>query len=334
MGVGGAAALGQSAGAVGAAGGVGKLRLSGRQYENNSISLEIFEPGKVMTRLLILHCGPMKTGSTAIQDILELNREKLFKLGISYHYVRAKKLLLRLEEIVVRELHSPSKVILLSSEFFAQVNPVSLKKIIQSFNGNRHAIFVSRPLCEIYPSLYLQNLKGSSRRITSFKYFLDRQISSDLAPEKKLGGQLMNFPTLDDRLSSAGCMTHWIQYSRDNLFSSFGQSLEEITGIPLNEIFAVKLAKAKGLSPRRSLRMELAGVVRGINYLNRVNLLHDQFRALLLVILLDVSDLLNNVWGSRSSLSGLQLKRCNAVDNLINEPFLDSRGIFLKKKLP
>ena len=273
-----------------------------------------------MTRTLILHCGPMKTGSTAIQDTLETNREKLLNSGISYHHIRAKTLLQDLEKAISQE--DNSSIILLSSEFFCQANPKSLQQILQRFKGNCHAILVSRPLSEIYPSLYLQNLKGSSRRTTSFEYFLNRQIRSDLAPEQKLGGQLMNFPALDARLSAAGCRTHWINYSRKSLLLAFGESLEEITGIPLDYLAETKIRKPEGLSPRRSLRMELAGIARAINYLNRLNLLHDQLREILLTILLNTSDLLNQAWRNRPSLSQRQLERCNAVDRKINEPFL------------
>ncbi|WP_136987750.1 hypothetical protein [Synechococcus sp. UW69] len=285
-----------------------------------------------MTRTLILHCGPMKTGSTAIQDTLEINKKKLLNSGISYYHIRAKTLLHDLEKAISREKNSKNKIILLSSEFFCQTNPKSLQQILQPFKGNCHAILVSRPLSEIYPSLYLQNLKGSSRRITSFKYFLDRQIISDLAPEKKLGGQLMNFPALDARLSAAGCRTHWIKYSRKNLLLAFSTSLEKIIGIPLDYLVGTKTRKPEGLSPRRSLRMELAGIARAINYLNRLNLLSDHLREILLIILLNTSDLLNQTLRNRPSLNRRQVERCNAVDRTTNEPFLKSHRFGILKE--
>ena len=282
-----------------------------------------------MTRTLILHCGPMKTGSTAIQDTLEINKKKLLDSGISYYHIRAKTLLSDLEKAISQE--NNSSTILVSSEFFCQVNPKSLKQILEPFKGNCHAILVSRPLREIYPSLYLQNLKGSSRRITSFEYFLKRQISSDLAPAKKLGGQLMNFSALDARLSAAGCRTHWIKYSRKNLLLTFSKSLEKITGVPLDYIAETKIRKPEGLSPRRSLRMELAGMARVINYLNRINIVSNHLREKLLTILLNASDLLNQQWRNRPSLSQHQLERCNAVDRTTNEPFLKSHRFGILK---
>lgn len=283
-----------------------------------------------MNRTLILHCGPMKTGSTAIQDTLEINKKKLLGSGISYYHIRAKTLLQDIEEAISQE--DNSSIILLSSEFFCQANPKSLRQILRPFKNNCHSILVSRPLSEIYPSLYLQNLKGSSRRITSFEYFLNRQIRSDLAPEKKLGGQLMNFSALDARLSAAGCRTHWIKYSRKNLLLTFSKSLEAITGIPLDYLAETKIRKSEGLSPRRSLRMELAGIARTINYLNRINIINDHLRETLLTILLNTSDLLNQIWRNRPSLSRRQLERCNAVDRTTNEPFLKSHSFAILKE--
>lgn len=277
-----------------------------------------------MTRTLILHCGPMKTGSTAIQDTLEINKKKLLDSGISYYHIRAKTLLKGLEKAVSQEENS--SIILLSSEFFCQVDPKSLEQILEPFKGNCYAILVSRPLREIYPSLYLQNLKGSSRRITSFEYFLKCQIRSDLTPEKMLGGQLMNFQALDARLLAAGCRTHWINYSRKNLLISFSKSLEKIAGVPLDYLVETKIRKPEGLSPRRSLRMELAGIARAINYLNRLKILDDQLREILLIILLSVSDLLNQIWRNRPSLSRRQLELCDAVDRATNEPFLKGQS--------
>ena len=282
-----------------------------------------------MTRTLILHCGPMKTGSTAIQDTLEINKKKLLDSGISYYHIRAKSLLQELENALSHKENS--RIIVLSSEFFCQTNHKSLQRILETFKGDCHAILVSRPLREIYPSLYLQNLKGSSRRITSFEYFLSRQIRSDLRPEKNLGGQLMNFQALDARLSAAGCRTHWIKYSRKSLLLAFSKSLEKITGIPLDYLAETKIGKPEGLSPRRSLRMELAGIARAINYLNRSNLLNDHLREASLTILLNTSDLLNRILRNRPSLSRRQIQRCNAVDRKTNEPFLKGHSFGIVK---
>ena len=197
-----------------------------------------------MRRLLILHCGPMKTGSTAIQDALKFHRKTLLQLEIDFYHIRAKALQQDLEQILSGVMSRDCRVVLLSSEFFCQMNPISLKRALRSFDGECHAVLISRPLREIYPSLFLQNLKGSSRRVTSFEYFLDRQIELDLTyPNNRdgIGGQLMNFPVLDARLSDAGCLTHWIRYDRDSLILDFFQTVEKITGIPIKDMSDVIL---------------------------------------------------------------------------------------------
>ena len=79
-----------------------------------------------MNRMLILHCGPMKTGSTAIQDLLEINKKKLLSLGISYHHIRAKGLLGNLENAILEESCCENKIIILH-EFFCQSDPILLK---------------------------------------------------------------------------------------------------------------------------------------------------------------------------------------------------------------
>ena len=275
-----------------------------------------------MKRLLILHCGPMKTGSTFIQDILQFNHEELLKLGIYYCHVRAKNLLNDLERVIADQEFSGNKILLLSSEFFCQQDSVFLKKALASFDGERHAILISRPLREVYPSLYLQNLKGSSKRITSFKIFLERQIAVDMMTNKGLGGQLMNAPALDARLLDAGLKTHWVRYSRRELLSRFFETLELITGIALGHLTAAELDKPLGLSPRRSLRMELAGLARAINYLNKINILSECLRERLLIFLLNVSERMNHWFGFTSPLRQSQLDRCNEVDRLVNQAFL------------
>ena len=275
-----------------------------------------------MKRLLILHCGPMKTGSTVIQDALEFNRDKLRQLGVSYYHVRAKALLGDLQRIISEEELSGNRILLLSSEFFCQQDSVRLKNALCSFSGECHAILVSRPLREVYPSLYLQNLKGSMRRTTSFDFFLERQIAVDMMTNISFGGQLMNAPALDARLSNAGFKTHWIRYSRCHLLDSFVEALELITNISLAQLSVAELGKPFGLSPRRSLRMELAALARAINYLNRLNFISAHLRERLLIFLLIVSECMNHWFGFVSPLRQSQLDRCNEVDRLVNQAFL------------
>ena len=277
-----------------------------------------------MNRQLILHCGPMKTGSTAIQDALHACHNALLSRGISAHHILARELQQQMDQVLTQEREKDHPVVLLSSEFFGQVPPQSIRQILERFPADRHAILVSRPLREIYPSLYLQNLKGSSRRITSFRTFLNNQLSLDRDPDGGLGGQVMNAPVLDARLRSAGCHTHWISYDRQVLLRRFAEMLHTITEIDVAGLNQALVPPVTGLSPRRSLRMELAGVARLINQLNRRGLLADPLREKLLVFCLDVSDQLRRIQPEHPPLSALDRLRCDQLDREINQAFFSS----------
>ena len=81
------------------------------------------------------------------------------------------------------------------------------------------------------------------------------------------------------------------------------------------------------LSPRRSLRMELAGLARLINVLNRRGWIDDGFRERLLGLCLDASDQLRRLRSHHSSLSVLDRRRCDALDHEINQPFLNRNSM-------
>ena len=280
-----------------------------------------------MRRQLILHCGPMKTGSTAIQDALRQHSTALSLKGISVHHIRARALHQQLDQVLTLEQGSGHPVVVLSSEFFGQHSPESLRPILDRFQAERHAILVARPLRELYPSLFLQNLKGSSRRITSFRTFLDHQLRLDRDPDGALGGQVMNAPVLDARLQAAGCTTHWLMYDRHRLLERFAMQLSDLTGRSLIELNQPLAMSADRLSPRRSLRMELAVLARLINVLNRRGWIDDSCRERLLRLCLNASDQLRRLRPHHSPLSVVDRRRCDQLDHEINQPFLNSLGM-------
>ena len=280
-----------------------------------------------MSRQLILHCGPMKTGSTAIQDAFREHSAVLNRRGISVHHIRARGLHQQVDRVLTTERERGQDVVVLSSEFFGQFPPESLRPILNRFPAQRHAILVSRPLRELYPSLFLQNLKGSSRRITSFRTFLDHQLQLDRDPDGERGGQVMNAPVLDARLRAAGCTTHWLLYDRYRLLERFAQQLRDLTGRSFQELTQPLAMSKDRLSPRRSLRMELAGLARLINVMNRRGWIDDHCRERLLIVCLDASDHLGRYLPGHQPLSHSDRLRCDRLDHEINQPFLNSLGI-------
>ena len=280
------------------------------------------------SQILIFHCGPMKTGSTAIQDLLTEQRDNLLKMGISYHHVRAKNLIQHVSRILDKEELTQSKIILLSSEFFSQVNPDLLKPILDPYQfQEKHAISVARPLRDLYPSLYLQNLKGSSMRTTSLNDFINLQIISDQHPETRRVGQIMNFQYLDNRLSELGFLTHWMMYNRQSLLHDFLNLISALSGISLLTIDRVHRRPPAGTSPRRSLRMEVSGIARLVNFLTKRSWLTSRQRELILTALLNLSDLLNRTFPRKQCLTTNTCKKCDLLDKKINHRFLISKGL-------
>lgn len=279
-------------------------------------------------RMLIFHCGPMKTGSTAIQDLLTEQKHKLLSIGIGYYHVKAKKLIQQVASILDKEEHIKNQIVLLSSEFFSQVNPVLLQPILQQYQFHeKHAIFLARPLRDLYPSLYLQNLKGSSMRTTSLKDFIDLQIKADQDPEKRRAGQIMNFRYLDNRLSELGFLTHWMMYNRQTLMNNFLNLLSTTSGISLNMIDRVHCRPPAGTSPRRSLRIEVSGIARVINFSTKRSWLTFHQRDMILTTLLNLSDFLNHTFPRKSFLADNTRKKCDLLDEIINHQFLISKGL-------
>lgn len=270
----------------------------------------------------------MKTGSTVIQEILFESRQLLNARGIAYWHLPAKDLLDNLTLRIENGFSSNMPIVILSSEFIGQQDPLMLRDILRCCGFECHAIFVYRPLRELYPSLYLQNLKGSSRRVTSFSTFLANQIRNDSDPSLKLAGQLMNFQELNNRLEVAGCQTHFIAYSKNELLKSLKITLGVISGKSFQFLPDSPSSPARSLSPRRSLRMELAPIAVYINKLNRLRCLSDSFRRHLLTALIQLSQLLDALIPKGRCIDIKYIEACEDVDRLVNHPFLRQRGFF------
>ena len=282
-----------------------------------------------MRRSLILHCGPMKTGSTAIQDLLMEQRSKLLGHGISFYHIRAKSMEQQLNYVVECELNSNSEVILLSSEFFGQVNSDILKPLLAFCDFEKYAIFTARRLRDIYPSLFLQNLKGSSMRTSSLKSFLLNQLALDTCPDCGRNGQVMNFESLDLRLSGVGFETHWLSYNRQSLLGDFVGLLAVLSKKKLKSMDCVILSRPVGISPRRSIRMETAGLARLVNILAKRGYINKKQRENIFILLLSFSDFLRVVRPEAPALSNEFTVKCDELDIKVNQSFLKTKGLAL-----
>jgi hypothetical protein len=135
----------------------------------------LLEPG---TRLL--HIGPHKTGTTAIQGALHLARERLAAEGVVYPgrgrqplwpilAVTGQPALLggpRPEisywDNLVREIRAAGdQRVVLSSEFFAEADDATARRVIADLGGARvHVVVTLRSLTRILPSQWQQYLQN------------------------------------------------------------------------------------------------------------------------------------------------------------------------------
>ena len=135
----------------------------------------LLEPG---TRLL--HIGPHKTGTTAIQGALHLARERLAAEGVVYPgrgrqplwpilAVTGQPALLggpRPEisywDNLVREVRAAGdQRVVLSSEFFAEADDATARRVIADLGGARvHVVVTLRSLTRILPSQWQQYLQN------------------------------------------------------------------------------------------------------------------------------------------------------------------------------
>lgn len=151
----------------------------------------------------ILHIGPHKTGTTALQAAFWNNRKSVAKQGVHYasngrHAMTA--VLAGIEhwspwnedkrpppmwkwERLLNDIRSSNaKRVLLSSEFFADAKPESAARVVQQLDPKRVQIVVTlRPLSRILTSQWQQFIQNQN--IFAFEDFL-RQTLNDPHPAK------------------------------------------------------------------------------------------------------------------------------------------------------
>ena len=265
---------------------------------------------------LILHAGPMKTGSTAFQDLLAFNQDALHQSGIRFRWLRLPELDDLQAVMRNEEQKGWPELLLLSHECLCRVSPERLRLALAIAPAKPMAILVARPLREVYPSLYLQNLKGHVMRTSSYEEFLDEQSARDRKPECAQRGQVFRYQYLEEQMNKASCDVHWVRYSgtrllQDLLMAIFTHgSLEH----PLDDL--AEPTKPEGLNPRRSLDGAVVSLAREINQLCKEGVVLAKERQELLEMLLNVSE---RVRQSRQNLDAFRMKYANDLEALDHE---------------
>lgn len=157
--------------------------------------------GWLPARGVLLHIGPHKTGTTAIQGAFAAARSELDRRGIMYpghtgqHRMPALAVTnsrgvvgirppqLAEWERLVTDVHAGRrKRVVVSSEAFVEANKKTIRRIVEELGGERvHIVMTVRPLAKILPSAWQQMVRN--RLTTSYDDWLDEVLNRP--PERR-----------------------------------------------------------------------------------------------------------------------------------------------------
>jgi hypothetical protein len=131
----------------------------------------------------LLHIGPHKTGTTAVQGAFHLARSQLAACGVVYAGPDRQPLLPALAvtgrppllggpipvmaswtELVREVREAEDQRVVVSSEFFADADEAAARRIVEDLGGSRvHVVVTLRPLSKLLPSQWQQYLQNGLR---------------------------------------------------------------------------------------------------------------------------------------------------------------------------
>ncbi|MEO1081859.1 MAG: hypothetical protein AAFY29_20045 [Pseudomonadota bacterium] len=278
----------------------------------------------------------MKTGSTAFQRAVEYAKPKLIQHGCLPTFVPSDNALLQRgglrsqKKIINRLLKEASSLncttLLFSSEHLSAIHETSTLEwlgLLAKTGATIEAVLVRRPLRELYPSLYLQNLKGRRQRVSTFSDFVKEQLEVDETLCWTRNCTSFNYPCLRKRLKDAGAEVEELQYTRESLITElFARALPDAAIrtedlIPPKQWVAnwrAQISDQGKMDASRSLSWNLVPVAIEINKLARQQVLNGNQRNRLLMTLLDVSSPKTQLPESDHHLLG----SIDALDSKIN----------------
>lgn len=146
---------------------------------------------------VVVHIGPMKTGTTYIQYILQNRRKELLQAGWLYpgrllnqqHACYGicggeipwvtEDLAARNEELgngLIRQIRSRKSNVIVSAEALASLSSVGVGKFLEAIGGADEVVATIRPLEKLLPSAWQQLIKGGSTK--TFEEFFNKMIES------------------------------------------------------------------------------------------------------------------------------------------------------------
>lgn len=141
-------------------------------------------------RARLLHIGPHKTGTTALQDAFVLAREQLPDHGVVFPSMHRQPMRAALavtgrpglkgeepatqshwERLQQRVAEAGDNRVMISSEFFADADPEQAARAIEGLGGpDVHVVVTLRPLSKILPSQWQQYVQNGA--VTSYEKWL------------------------------------------------------------------------------------------------------------------------------------------------------------------
>lgn len=152
------------------------------------------DDGRLPEGGVLLHIGPHKTGTTAIQGALKLARPQMARHGVVYagnvrQHSKAALALTGREGLIgdrparpadwqrlVDDVHAAAgKRVVISSEFFCDAESDTIREIVDGLGGEPvHVLITLRPLGKILPSAWQQYVRNGFRG--GYRPWLDRVI--------------------------------------------------------------------------------------------------------------------------------------------------------------
>ncbi len=146
-------------------------------------------------RAVLLHIGPHKTGTTAIQGALLQARSALAEHGVVYAGRERQHMMAALavtggkglygdpqasmphwNRLVEQVAAAEDRRVVVSSEFFDDADPATARRIVEELGGQRvHVVVTLRPLAKILPSAWQQYVRNKLR--LSYQDWLDAMLN-------------------------------------------------------------------------------------------------------------------------------------------------------------
>lgn len=226
----------------------------------------------------LLHIGPPKTGTSALQGSCHAGRDALRKAGVRYagsgvqpstaafaitereHPSTGRPPSMRHWNSLVREVKSArGDSVLISSEFFAGATPVQAERIINELGRERtHVAITLRPLTKILASRWQQNVQEGAK--IQYDEWLREVLTNPASTHARRFWSRQRHDELVERwVSVAGADRVHVIVIDDRDHDEILRQFETLLGAPANTLVAHKDA------PNRSLTLEEVEVVRSFN---------------------------------------------------------------------